>query len=313
MKLWLRRHEGGAADMIIDFHQHIIVRQSTDPATHRTAEHVLAHLRHHGGGKVIILPNDRGESVAPSFEGQGSSEYDTELALDAWRQWPDEIVPFCHVNPLRYDALDAIRRYHRAGARGFGEHKVRLAFDHPACLPIYRLCGELGLPVLIHFQYGVYSYNFEAAEAVFRACPETVFIGHAQAWWANVSAAVRSDYDAPDFVGYPPGPVVRGGLTDRWLEEYPNVYGDLSAGSGWNALTRDPEFGPDFVRRHRSKLLWATDCYCLRWAWEPWPGATRKSALPRARCRGCGSTASPRSITRTSPTATPCVCWGCEG
>ena len=34
--------------------------------------------------------------------------------------------------------------------------------------------------MLIHFQYGVYSYNFEAAEAVFRACPETVFIGHAQ-------------------------------------------------------------------------------------------------------------------------------------
>ena len=149
-----------------------------------------------------------------------------------------------------------------AGARGFGEHKVRLAFDHPACLPIYRLCGELGLPVLIHFQYGVYSYNFEAAESVFRACPQTTFIGHAQAWWANVSAEVRRDYDAPDFVGYPPGPVVRGGLTDRWLEEYPNVYGDLSAGSGWNALTRDPEFGPDFVRRHRSKLLCATDCYC---------------------------------------------------
>ena len=248
--------------MIIDFHQHIIVTQSSKPDTHRLAEHVIAHLRAHGGGKAIILPNDRGESVAPSFEGQGSSEFDTELALDAWRQWPDEIVPFCHVNPLRYDALDAIRRYHRAGARGFGEHKVRLAFDHPACLPIYRLCGELGLPVLIHFQYGVYSYNFEAAEAVFRACPQTTFIGHAQAWWANVSAEVRRDYDAPDFVGYPPGPVVRGGLTDRWLEEYPNVYGDLSAGSGWNALTRDPEFGPDFVRRHRSKLLWATDCYC---------------------------------------------------
>ena len=127
--------------------------RARDPASHRTAEHVLAHLRHHGGGKAVILPNDRGESVAPSFEGQGSSEYDTELALDAWRQWPDEIVPFCHVNPLRYDALDAIRRYHRAGARGFGEHKVRLAFDHPACsahlsaLRRARVAGADPLPV----------------------------------------------------------------------------------------------------------------------------------------------------------------------
>ena len=46
------------------------------------------------------------------------------------------------------------------------------------------------------------------------------------------------------------------------LEEYPNVYGDISAGSGLGALTRDPEFGRDFVRRHRTKLLWATDCPC---------------------------------------------------
>ena len=53
-----------------------------------------------------------------------------------------------------------------------------------------------------------------------------------------------------------------GWLTDRWLAEYPNIYGDLSAGSGLGALTRDPAFGKDFVLRHRSKLLWATDCPC---------------------------------------------------
>ena len=248
--------------MVVDFHQHIVTLRSAESASHRTAEHVIAHLRAHGGGKAVVLANEAGESVSASFERPGSSEYDTELALDAWRQWPDEIIPFCHVNPLRRDALDAIRRYQRAGARGFGEHKVRLAFDHPACLPIYALCGELGMPILIHFQYGEYSYNFEAAERVFRSFPQTNFIGHAQAWWANISAEVKSDYTAADFVGYPPGPVVRGGRTDRWLEQFPNVYSDLSAGSGWNGLTRDPEYGPEFVRRHRSKLLWATDCYC---------------------------------------------------
>ena len=248
--------------MIIDFHQHIVTLRHVDPADHRTAEHLVAHLRAHGGGKAVVLANEAGESVAASFERQGSSEYDTELLLDAWRQWPEEIIPFCHVNPLRNDALEAIRRYRRAGAQGFGEHKVRLAFDHPACLPIYALCGELGMPILIHFQYGAYSYNFEAVETVFQAFPETIFIGHAQAWWANISSEVNRDYTAADFVSYPPGPVVRGGLTDLWLERYPNVYSDLSAGSGWNGLTRDPAFGPEFLQRHRSKLLWATDCYC---------------------------------------------------
>lgn len=248
--------------MNIDFHQHIVTLRGSDPASHRTAEHVVNHIRAHGGGKAIILANEAGHSVSASVSHQGSSEHDTEVALAAWKRWPDEIIPFCHVNPLRDDALDAIRRYHRAGARGFGEHKVRLAFDHPACLPIYRLCGELGMPILIHFQYGQYNYNFECIESVFKAFPGTTFIGHAEAWWANLSAEVNTDYTASNFVDYPQGSIVPGGLTDRCLEQYPNVYSDLSAGSGWNGLTRDPNFGSNFVRRHRSKLLWATDCYC---------------------------------------------------
>ena len=68
------------------------------------------------------------------------------------------------------------------------------------------LCGELGWPVLLHLQYREYSYNFDAFEQVLQACPETVFIGHATAWWANVSADAPSDYRAPDYVSYPTGP-----------------------------------------------------------------------------------------------------------
>ena len=154
-----------------------------------------------------------------------------------------------------------MRRYHQAGARGYGEHKLRLPCDLPAAMAIYRLCGELGLPVLLHFEYVNYNYNFEDFEAVLRACPDTVFVGHAQAWWANVGAEVPHPGNA-GFTNYPTGPVVRGGLTDRWLAEYPHLYADLSAGSGLGALTRDPAFARDFVNRHRAKLLWATDCPC---------------------------------------------------
>ena len=53
-----------------------------------------------------------------------------------------------------------------------------------------------------------------------------------------------------------------GGLTDRLLSDYPNIYGDLSAGSGLNALTRDPDFARDFIRRHTRKLVWGSDCDC---------------------------------------------------
>jgi predicted TIM-barrel fold metal-dependent hydrolase len=132
--------------------------------------------------------------------------------------------------------------------------------------------------VLLHFEYGNYNHNFEAFERVLRDHPDTVFIGHAQAWWANVSAAVPRDPAAPGYSAYPEGPVVPGGLTDRWLADFPNLYGDLSAGSGLNALTRDPEFTRGFLRRHERKLLWATDCPCRDGAGD-WGGAQRRECF----------------------------------
>jgi predicted TIM-barrel fold metal-dependent hydrolase len=83
------------------------------------------------------------------------------------------------------------------------------------------------------------------------------FLGHAQTWWAHID---RNHLDQT--VMYPKGPVMRGGLTDRYLTDYPNMYGDLSAGSGLNALTRDEEFARDFVTRHRDKLIFGSDCSC---------------------------------------------------
>ncbi len=43
------------------------------------------------------------------------------------------------------------------------------------------------------------------------------------------------------------------------LGEYPNLFADISAGSGYNALTRDPDFTVGFIERHWQKLLFGTD------------------------------------------------------
>jgi len=53
--------------------------------------------------------------------------------------------------------------------------------------------------------------------------------------------------------------VTTGGLTDRLLADYPNMYGDLSAGSGLNALTRDEVHAREFLARHQDKLLYGSD------------------------------------------------------
>ena len=43
------------------------------------------------------------------------------------------------------------------------------------------------------------------------------------------------------------------------LDTYPNLYADLSAGSGLTAISRDPEFGKQFLIRYQDRLLFARD------------------------------------------------------
>ena len=73
-----------------------------------------------------------------------------------------------------------------------------------------------------------------------KAFPKTTFIGHADAFWGNLSAGYHNE------AAYPSGPIVRGGLPDRLLSDYSNLYRDLSANSGNNMLSRDAERVPAF-------------------------------------------------------------------
>ena len=51
-------------------------------------------------------------------------------------------------------------------------------------------------------------------------------------------------------------------MTDKLLGDYANLYGDLAANSGNNALSRDPEFTAGFLKRHENKLIYGSDCSC---------------------------------------------------
>ena len=238
---------------MIDFHTHINKGK-------RSAESVRSHLDTHGGGVSVVLPIDPGPSSSALDEAMSNEE-----TIASAESYPNDIVAFCHVDPTHPDAKQRLKSIQKTGiVRGFGEHKVSLPVDHPRNMEIYELCGQFGWPVLIHMDYtGVYGSNFVALKKVVQSLPDTIFIGHAMAWWTNISSSAITDPASPQFSDYPFGPVLPGGLTDQLLTEYPNVYGDLSARSGYYALSRDETFGEDFVTRHRKKLLWGTDCPCL--------------------------------------------------
>jgi predicted TIM-barrel fold metal-dependent hydrolase len=170
---------------------------------------------------------------------------------------------FASADITKPEAADLLTKAVKAGATGLGEIKFHVEAAGPELRRMYDLAAELNVPILIHFQEvphtpteGVFSTGFKNFEAMLKAYPKTKFIGHADAFWANVSG----DYANAD--AYPTGPIKRGGVTDKLLSDYPNLYGDLAANSGNNALSRDPEFTADFLKRHQDKLIFGSDCAC---------------------------------------------------
>lgn len=170
-------------------------------------------------------------------------------------------------DPRRTEAIDklqaAIAIY---GVRVCGELKLRMISDNPDALRLYRFCAKHKLPVTVHIDYefdtGVkyprpnwwYGGGIEAFERAIRACPETIFLGHAPGFWAHISGDGQHDK-----VPYPKGKVVPGGKLIAMLRQYSNLYCDLSAGSGLNALSRDPEFAKNFLLEFQDRILYARD------------------------------------------------------
>jgi predicted TIM-barrel fold metal-dependent hydrolase len=180
---------------------------------------------------------------------------------------PDRFVLGYAPDPRRPDAIDrvqaAIEIY---GVQVYGELKLRMMYDNPDALRLFRFCGEKGLPVTVHIDYEFdtgrkyprpnwwYGGGIEAFERAIRACPGTTFIGHAPGFWAHISNDGQFDQ-----VAYPKGPVIAGGKVVEMFRQYPNLYADLSAGSGLGALSRDPAFAQEFCLEFQDRLLYARD------------------------------------------------------
>jgi predicted TIM-barrel fold metal-dependent hydrolase len=179
-------------------------------------------------------------------------------------QYPGRFLGwFAATDITKPGAEEILTKAVKSGASGFGEVKFHVEAAGPEFRRMYALAAELNVPILIHFQEvphtpteGVFASGFRNFEAMLKAYPKTRFIGHADAFWANISA------DYANEVAYPTGKIKRGGVTDKLLSDYPNLYGDLSANSGNNALSRDPEFTPGFLDRHQDKLIFGSDCAC---------------------------------------------------
>jgi predicted TIM-barrel fold metal-dependent hydrolase len=235
---------------IIDDHQHCLYNGRPD-------KNLLLHQHNTGVRTTIILA--AGNPGAP-----GNSSAGNENAAAFVKKHPERYVYFTSTNTARRDTAVVLEYWLRAGALGVGELKNQVACDSPGNIRAAEVAREFDVPVLLHFQEDDpkqgkgFNIGYERFHTVLERFPTVKFIGHAQTFWAHVD----KNYD-PARGLYPRGPVAPGGLTDRWLSDYPNYYGDLSAGSGNGGLARDAAFAADFLVRHQDKLIYGSDCTCL--------------------------------------------------
>ncbi len=259
-------------DGIIDVHNH--------PNWHGvTVDDLVRNMDEHGIEKTWLLSWEisREEFEAcPSYYGHMDPRgiaAPLEGVIEGIGRYPDRFVGGWAPDPRKRHARarlkSAVDLY---GIRVYGELKCRMLFDNPDAIAMYRLCGELGLPVLFHLQCAPGAVSAQAENAsnwvewyggdmshvrrLCEQCPDTAFIGHGPGFWREISGNCDADPSS-----YPAGPVTPGGKLLEVLRACPNLHCDLSAGSGANGLKRDLSHAKAFCAEFQDRILFGRDYF----------------------------------------------------
>lgn len=220
----------------------------------------------------------------------------------AYEAYPSRIIPMYAPDPTSPDALERFLKWREKGIRGFGELKVTIGWDAPQLDGLLSCLNELGVPLVFHMEAGRHLYqpltsslldkffarllntprlkklpgkvidlaaarvrwlkerkekmrfffpgyllDFAALERRLVEFPNIKFIGHGPMFWRGFSPYNEDDER----------------VTCRLMEEYDNLYADLSAYSGYMALSRDPEFTRGFLIKHSRRVLYGTDNFSM--------------------------------------------------
>jgi uncharacterized protein len=248
--------------MLIDIHTHCSFKSGLTRANgtrYPEPEELIAALDASGIDKAVVLstvsPECRYVLVPP------------EHSLAIATEYPDRLIPFCSLDPrfltnsTDADFTEYLEYYKALGCKGVGEYIPNIPLDHDLNMNVFSHVEKSGLPLTFHLtpeiggNYGcVDDLGLPRLEHVLRSFPALTLLGHSQVFWAEIG----TDVDKTSREGYPAGSVEPGRLVDL-MRSHQNLHGDLSAGSGFNAISRDPEFGYEFMTEFQDRLYFGTD------------------------------------------------------
>ncbi len=245
--------------MFIDIHGH--TKEHTCANDHYTAPaDLIEGYDKLGIEKAVLLP-----VVNPECQyGVQSNEDILRIAEEFGR-----FIPFCNIDPRAVsNSSDAslgkvLRYYAEQGCKGIGEVCANLHILDPKVQNLFKHVQDVGFPLTFHLAttdrggfYGLVDEpGLPGLELSMQRFPELKFFGHSQTFWAEISVLDTIG----DRNGYPDSPVTEEGALPKLMRKYSNLYGDLSAGSGHNALARDEEYAVRFLNEFQDRLMFGTD------------------------------------------------------
>ena len=211
--------------------------------------------------RAVMLPVVSSEMYVPQSVGE---------VIDICKESDGRWIPFCNVDPRVYsNTSDAdigllLEFFREQGCKGIGEVMPNLPWNDPRFQNLLRHVERVNFPLIFDMtgrwncSYGIYDDpGMPQLEEALNRFPNLTFIGHGPAFWAEISQ-LRSPADRS---GYPNYPVTEGRVA-QLLRTYPNLKVELSAGSGYNAMARDPEYAVRFLNEFHERIMFGTDlCY----------------------------------------------------
>ena len=250
--------------MFIDIHAHTrlfpTIPRPESHDTYATTEELFRGYDEVGIERAVMLPRAHVECAT----GLQSNEESLHLAKITNGRY----IPFCNADPrMMWNSgsapFDYFFKYYRdLGCKGIGEMCCNVPLLDPLLQNLFKGAEASGLPLTFHmspyvgYHYGVVDdKGLPGLEACLQRFPKLRFFGHSQVFWAEI--AVPKNFT--ERVGYPKGPIDEEGAVPRLMRKYPNLYGDLSAGSGYNALARDRKYAAKFLTEFQDRLFFGTD------------------------------------------------------
>ena len=191
-----------------------------------------------------------------------------EEVIDICASHPDRLVPGCNIDPRNYynDMTspfgEVFKWYKDKGCRLVGEIDCGLRILDERVQNLFKGAEEAGLPVNFHMApfvdntYGLADLpGMPGLELSLQRFPNLKFFGHSKTFWCEIT---KYNGQSARF-SYPKTKVKKEGRMQELMRKYPNLYGNLSAGSGFNAIARDRKYAAKFLTEFQDRLCFGTD------------------------------------------------------